>query len=112
MTKGYAIELASKVGTLIDCVGEGALQLNRPFLRFRVEVDLSVPLCRGFEVPRDGLKPLFVSFKCERLSNFCYACGHLGHDDETCTYPTDPRFTRKVIDSMRANSAKRISLKD
>ncbi|GKB89033.1 retrotransposon protein, putative, unclassified [Tanacetum coccineum] len=35
------------------------LQLNRPFLCFRVEVDLSVPLCPGIELHRDGLKPLF-----------------------------------------------------
>ncbi|GJT88030.1 retrotransposon protein, putative, unclassified [Tanacetum coccineum] len=110
MKKGYAIELASKIGTLVevDCVGEG-LQLNR-FLRFRVEADLSVPLCRGIELPRVGLRLLFISFKYERLSNFCYACGRLGHDDETCTFPRDPRFTRKLIDNMCANSAKRISL--
>nr|GEU79727.1 reverse transcriptase [Tanacetum cinerariifolium] len=34
----------------------------------------------------------------------------LGHDDKTCTYPKDLRFSRKLIDGMRANSAKRISL--
>ncbi|PWA82942.1 hypothetical protein CTI12_AA174550 [Artemisia annua] len=111
MTKAYAIELASKIGSLVelDCVGEG-LQLNRPFLRFRVAVDLNAPLCPGFEITRDGLKPLFISFKYERLSNFCYACGRLGHDDQTCTYPKDPIFSKKIIDGMRANSVKRISL--
>nr|GEX52310.1 retrotransposon protein, putative, unclassified [Tanacetum cinerariifolium] len=90
-------------------VGDG-LQLNRPFLRFRVEVDLTVPLCPGIELPRYGVKPLFVSFKYERLSNFCYACGRLGHDDETCTYPRDSRFTRNLVDNMCENSTKRISL--
>ncbi|PWA65867.1 hypothetical protein CTI12_AA329390 [Artemisia annua] len=111
MTKAYAIELASKIGDLVelDCVGEG-LQLNRPFLRFQVAVDLNAPLCPGFEIPWDGLKPLFISFKYERLSNFCYACGRLGHDDQTCSYPKDPIFSKKIINGMRASSVKRIYL--
>lgn len=111
MTKAYAKELASKIGNLIevDCVGDGG-QLSRPFLRFRVSVDLRAPLCPGLKITHDGLTPIYVSFKYERLSNFCYACGRLGHDDDTCTFPRNPAYSKKSGDEMREISTKRISL--
>nr|GEW89154.1 putative reverse transcriptase domain, ribonuclease H-like domain, aspartic peptidase domain protein [Tanacetum cinerariifolium] len=89
-------------------VQEG-IQLNCCFLRFRVSVDLSSPLGSGFELSGDGLEPLFLTSKYERLANFCYACGRLGHDDDACSFSKNPIYSKHLIEGMRSNPVKRIS---
>ena len=51
------------------------------FIRIRVTVDVSKPLCRGRVISPDNGKELWVSFRYERLPNICYQCGCLTHDD-------------------------------
>ena len=60
-----------------DSMGDG-------FVRVRVRVDISKPLCRRCVVSLENGKELWVSFKYERLSNLCYWCGSLTHDDRDC----------------------------
>lgn len=53
------------------------------FMRVRVSVDVSRPLCRGKKVSfyeNEG----WVSFQYERLPNLCFWCGLLSHDDKDC----------------------------
>ncbi|GKD18346.1 hypothetical protein Tco_1207504 [Tanacetum coccineum] len=71
LTKSFAIEIALKVGTLIDvdCDVDG-LQLDRSFLHFKVKINLRRPLCPGFMLPRDGYDDLWINFKYERLGDF------------------------------------------
>ena len=57
-----------------DSMGDG-------FVRVRVIMDISKPLCRVRVVSLENGKELWVSFKYERLSNLCYWCGSLTHDD-------------------------------
>ena len=54
------------------------------FIRVRVLIDISIPLCRGQKVRlgEHGLK--WVEFKYERLSIFCYLCGRIDHDERDC----------------------------
>ncbi|KAL0001056.1 hypothetical protein SO802_014837 [Lithocarpus litseifolius] len=69
----------------VDLVGSrGGVWKN--FVRVRVEVDVSCPLCTGFPLDRDdlGLPVLWVPFKFEKLGHFCYGCGRLGHDMRSC----------------------------
>ena len=47
------------------------------FVRVRVSVDITQPLCRGRVISLDNDKELWVSFKYERLPNLCYWCGCL-----------------------------------
>ena len=54
------------------------------FLRVRVEVDVSKPLCRGRKVILDDKEEVWVAFKYEKLPNFCYWCGMVCHDDKDC----------------------------
>ena len=54
------------------------------FMRVRVMVDISQPLCRGRMVALDDNKELCVSFKYKRLPNLCYWCGCLTHNDRDC----------------------------
>lgn len=54
------------------------------FLWVRVVVDVSRPLCCGRKVILESDKEIWVSFKYEKLLNFCYVCGMVSHDDKEC----------------------------
>ncbi|XP_050240923.1 uncharacterized protein LOC126689789 [Quercus robur] len=54
------------------------------FIRVRVSIDISLPLCRGRLITLDDDKEHWVSFKYKRLPNLCYWCGWLTHTDKDC----------------------------
>ncbi|XP_065615766.1 uncharacterized protein LOC136061661 [Quercus suber] len=54
------------------------------FVRIRVSLDVTIPLCRGRLVSIGRDKEVWVSFKYERLPNICYWCGCFDHDDKDC----------------------------
>ena len=54
------------------------------FLRVHVEIDVSKPLCRGRKVALDDNNEQWISFKYEKLPNFCYWCGLISHDGKDC----------------------------
>ncbi|KAI8025162.1 hypothetical protein LOK49_LG02G00868 [Camellia lanceoleosa] len=92
LTKANGELIGSKIGKLIrvEAHYEGLL-LYRNFLRVRVEVDVSKPLPRGFTLTRGGNSQkdgsnLWISFKYERLSDFCFDCGRIGHERTTCKF--------------------------
>lgn len=88
MNKVVVAKLDAKIGRLIeiDCVGEG-IQLNRSFLRFRVKLNIRKPLVSGFTLKREVLSDMWIEFKYERLSKFCYDCSRIGHDKDSCKNP-------------------------
>ena len=74
--------------------GRGGVWKN--FVRFRVEVDVSCPLCAVFPLDRDdqGLPVLWVPFKFEKLGNFCYGYGRLRHDLRSCLEEKSQRIVK------------------
>ena len=54
------------------------------FIRVRVTLNVSLPLCRGGVITLESGEKIWVSFKYERLPNICYWCGCLTHDDKNC----------------------------
>ena len=54
------------------------------FMRVRVAVDITKPLCWERKVTWDQSKKGWVSFQYERLPNIYYWCGNLSHDDKDC----------------------------
>lgn len=54
------------------------------FLRVRVWLDVSKPLKRGFFLRRPNEEDIWVHFKFERLSDFCYGCGLVSHTVNEC----------------------------
>lgn len=54
-------------------------------MRIRVDLPINKPLRRGANIVNlDGDKYWFT-FKYERLPNFCFLCGILGHDEKRCS---------------------------
>ena len=54
------------------------------FIRVRVLVDITLPLCRGRVITLENGEKSWVRFQYERLPNMCYWCGRLNHDDKEC----------------------------
>ena len=54
------------------------------FLRLKVTINLSLPLCCGHLISLEDGKQIWVSFKYEQLPNLCYWCDRLTHDDKDC----------------------------
>ncbi|KAF5958422.1 hypothetical protein HYC85_005647 [Camellia sinensis] len=93
LTRGHGETIGRRLGRLVrvEAHSEGLL-LQRNFLRIRVEIDITKPLLQGFilhcrekgEAP--GGAGLTVLYKYEKLSEFCYDCGRIGHDRNACKF--------------------------
>ncbi|KAI7980398.1 Uncharacterized protein LOK49_Contig153G00003 [Camellia lanceoleosa] len=83
---------AESLGQLIGVeVPHDGLLLHRSFLRLRVELDVSKPILRGFMMKRKDPNTLnitekWVDFKYEKLSDYCYDCSRIGHDNKSCKF--------------------------
>ena len=82
-TRAVAEKICGAAG-VVDRNTEECDSMGDGFVRVRVKVDISKPLCRGRVVSLENGKEIWVSFKYERLSNLCYWCGNLTHDDRDC----------------------------
>ncbi|KAK4254228.1 hypothetical protein QN277_009635 [Acacia crassicarpa] len=96
-----AITIGGYVGEVVlaeDPVYNG--RLLRSFLRVRVVLDLRKPLSSGFWLPRPDGQQVWISIRFEKLQNFCYNCGKIGHENKSCgsvklmslAHPSEPRF--------------------
>ncbi|KAF5446422.1 hypothetical protein F2P56_032051, partial [Juglans regia] len=85
MTIENAIQIGKVLGNLIE-IDYAYLPENsvKPFMRIRVEINTEKPLYESFNLPRINKKPAKICFKYERLSEFCYGCGRLGHLHQSC----------------------------
>ncbi|KAL0003670.1 hypothetical protein SO802_011231 [Lithocarpus litseifolius] len=83
MTIAAAEKICGVVGEVISQL-DPKLYDGGNFIRVKVAVDISIPLCRGRLVSLNDGKQVWISFKYERLPNLCYWCGCLTHDDRDC----------------------------
>ena len=77
------IELGETLGQVTPCENSSKL-VGGDFLHVQVEIDVSKPLCRGWQIALDDNEEVWVSFKYEKLPNFCYWCGLISHDGKDC----------------------------
>ncbi|KAK4269586.1 hypothetical protein QN277_022724 [Acacia crassicarpa] len=59
-------------------------RLFRTFLRVRVVLDLRKALPSGFWMSKPDGGRNWISIRYEKLQNFCYNCGKIGHDSRVC----------------------------
>ncbi|CAL5436620.1 unnamed protein product [Camellia sinensis] len=90
LTKENGVKIGRDLGTLIRVdknVFDGRL-VWRKFMRIQVIVDIRNPLKTGFHLRRSESPDIWVDFKYEKLSQFCYNCGRIGHVYRGCKFST------------------------
>lgn len=83
MTVEATVCLGKTLGT-VSKPKDAAKMKGGNFIRVRVTMDVTQPLCRGRMITWDQESEGWVSFMYECLPNICYWCGHLSHDDKEC----------------------------
>lgn len=53
-------------------------------MRVRVQVDIRNSLVEGFWVPRPRMTKIWITICYEKLQQFCYSCGRIGHHLKSC----------------------------
>uniref|UniRef100_A0A2N9G7B6 Reverse transcriptase domain-containing protein n=1 Tax=Fagus sylvatica TaxID=28930 RepID=A0A2N9G7B6_FAGSY len=86
MNPEVAIILGSSLGKIAHVTeGEKAAGSGQA-MRIRVSIDITKPLCRGRKAMLEKGREVWISFKYERLPNFCYWCGLVSHSDKDCPH--------------------------
>nr|XP_027090415.1 uncharacterized protein LOC113711449 [Coffea arabica] len=80
-------EVGRKIGKVFEEVKEVLIPYSRgkegKHLKLLVSADLSKPLLRGTTVKTNGVLK-WVNFRYERVPDFCYNCGIVGHSEKKC----------------------------
>ncbi|XP_042985402.1 uncharacterized protein LOC122314076 isoform X2 [Carya illinoinensis] len=91
ITLENAIQIGRALGTLIKVEEDPLYGLAlRKFIRLKVEIDVIKALQQGFMMPRLDNSEIWIAFKYEKLPDFCYACGRLGHSQVFCGFLSSP----------------------
>lgn len=94
------IKLGEKAGAVMEYENPAKV---KGFLRVRVEVDTNQPLVAGFWIPRPDGSETWVEYQYERLADFCYICGRIGHCMDACNL----KFHQKQMQSMENGQERR-----
>ncbi|KAL6660850.1 hypothetical protein ACP70R_000234 [Stipagrostis hirtigluma subsp. patula] len=90
MNSKWGNEMAKKVGLVMKVEVDANDRAWGPFLRARVQVDLSKPLLRYISIFSEKRKTTNVyDVKYEKLPNYCYSCGLIGHSSSECPNPAE-----------------------
>ena len=93
------LKIGSVVGRALDTdavsPGKG---IWRKSVKLSVEFDISCPLVPRFPLERGGLPNLWIPFKYEKLGNFCFRCGMLGHEHRDCPGSGDQLMRREGME--------------
>ncbi|OMO81733.1 hypothetical protein CCACVL1_12255 [Corchorus capsularis] len=118
LTHKNALVIGSELGRIVrieEPITDGGL--GRSFLRIRIEIDVDNHLVCGFWVPRKNLDKVWANIKYERLADFCYGCGKIGHVVKHCSnYIGDVEETfndiHKFVPHMRTTQARGVHWSD
>ncbi|KAK6128791.1 hypothetical protein DH2020_037427 [Rehmannia glutinosa] len=78
MNRGFAEYVGNSIGEFIDVDADPSGSVIGKIVRIKVKMDITKPLLRVLHAEYHGQKhPLFLKY--ERLPNFCFHCGIIGH---------------------------------
>lgn len=81
-----AKQIGGNIGKFhLNTINRRSVVANR-YLRFRVDLYVDNPLPACYFLERNDGNDVWVQFKFERLSDFCYVCGKLDHITVRCTF--------------------------
>ncbi|KAK2999546.1 hypothetical protein RJ639_024651 [Escallonia herrerae] len=88
MTKANASKIADNIGALLEVgfTANGNIAWCK-YLRIWVEIDVQKPIQTCFYRTKEGSKKAWVQLQYERLPDFCFSCGRLGHVGWNCPSP-------------------------
>ncbi|XP_075665471.1 uncharacterized protein LOC142635150 [Castanea sativa] len=84
MNPKAAAEIGRVCGEVHQGIREWGNQEGSSFMRIRVRVDTTKPLCRRHKIRHEDREVGWIRFKYKRLPNICYWCGRLSHSDKDC----------------------------
>ena len=84
MTPEAAAKIGKVCGEVQSSIREWGNQDGSTFMRIRVRMDTSKPLCCGRKFRHEDGEIGWIRFKYERLPIMCYWCGRLSHSDKDC----------------------------
>jgi hypothetical protein len=84
MKRKVAIAMGSFIGEVLPSLTQDEETGNGKYMRIRVRVNITKPLCRGRKIGLGNGTESWVSFQYERLPNFCYWCGIPTHGEKDC----------------------------
>lgn len=84
-----ASNIASRIGECLATDKENEMQV-RGYIRMKVDIDVSTPVCPGFWWTNDRGVDKWAQVRYERLSDFCFGCGRLGHSAQSCNLDIVP----------------------
>lgn len=85
ISRENATKIGSKIGDVLE-VEDPIIEkrITRGFMRVRVSINITKPLVTGFWVPRKEFPKVWVMLLYEKLQDFCYNCGVIGHEQKEC----------------------------
>ncbi|KAI8022805.1 Uncharacterized protein LOK49_LG03G02299 [Camellia lanceoleosa] len=95
MTEEVGMLIGNAIDTFADMdYAEGGVAWGK-LLRIWVAININKPLRRGMKITLGQKDPVWVSFKYERLPNFCFACDILGHNRRECEVQLVSQITQE-----------------
>lgn len=93
--------IRSKLGVILEM---DDIDKHHSFLRLKIKFHVSTPLEPGFYFSHDDGESVWIGFKYQRLSSFCFHCGLIDHTIGAC-YQNSPHPQRYALtDKLRGVS--------
>ncbi|KAF4377141.1 hypothetical protein F8388_017545 [Cannabis sativa] len=84
-SRALARKLGEMLSRFIEVDTASLKETLGPYLRVRIEIDVSQPLPRGTGFHLTNMAaPIWLEFRYENLSDFCHYCGRLSHIMNHC----------------------------